>query len=681
MADLSFDDLIPAQPDYGRAISGIESGGNYRAVGPATKTGDRALGKYQVMGANIGPWSREILGREVTPQEFIANNEIQDAIFKGKFGQYAEKYGPEGAAKAWFAGEKGMNNPDARDVLGTTVAGYGAKFSKAMGKVPTDISARAKTELSFDDLIPEAQPEAPTIADRSNMAGSQPQNAPALQKGLEAAAVAKTTGQPTSAGSRIALDFMNQGSAAGQRTTPNIAAHQKNLISTDVHENDAGEVLFVNQAGELVRTDSNKHVALRDPADGKIKIYGRTANTDEGVLSSAGRLLGTGLGAGAPTARPSIPAPTAAAIRPRASEILSTAKPHYKEFDKEAAEIFVAPKQIVERVTAALEKAKQPEHLAKEVHDTVDMIVKGGTKPSALQKLEAEMNGLPAPGGASDLVPLSRLRDIKELVGKSFQSADPRVRAAAAVASKEINQIISEISPTAGASLKKADEIYSTARSVQDLQRKSDVADLRSGRAGYGGNAVNTMRQVLSPIVQKSIEGKMTGFKPDEIAAMRQIVEGTPATNTARLVGQLSPTSGFGVLKSAAAGGSAMGAGASGGLALAIPALGYASNKLATVLTGKQIDRLKELVAKRSPAYSEAVAKSVKRYEDSQMAFVTDPSAARLGTYAASARALSAGLSKDGVTVTAGDLMKALQGPAPGRADNEQPEPVGVGDQ
>lgn len=655
MAELSFDDLIPQTPDYGRAISSIESGGNYKSVGPATRTGDRALGKYQIMSANVGPWSREILGREVKPQEFIASPEIQDAIFKGKFGQYTEKYGPEGAAKAWFAGEGGMNDPNRRDVLGTTVANYGAKFNKALGQKPaTDVSARSKApaDLSFDDLIPAAEPAQPTIAERSDMTGAAPQNPAALQKGLEAAAVAKTTGEPTSAGTRIALDFMNQGSAAGQRTTPNIAAQQKNLISTKTFENDAGQLLYENQAGELVPTDSNKHVALRDPADGVIKVYARTPDTDEGVLSAAGRLMGTGLGAGAPTARPAIPAPTAAAIRPRASEIMATAKPHYRAFEAETKNIEI-PKDtaqgLADRLRTALGRVNLSDDMA------------GAPAKSALKMLES-----------GETVSIDMLQRVKRMAGRGFKSSEKDVRDGAAAISGEIGKILSEVAPEASKNLKTADAIHSTALSVQDLQRKSDVAGLRAGRAGYGGNAVNTMRQVLSPIVQKSIEGKMTGFKPDEIAAMREIVEGTTATNAARLVGQLSPTSGLGVLKSAAAGGSAVGAGVSGGVALAIPAIGYASNKLATILTGRHIERLKELVAKRSPAYSEAVAKSVKRYEDSQLALVNDPSPARLGTYVAASRALSSGLSKDGVTVTAGDLMRALQGPVAGRAEDEQ---------
>lgn len=126
------------QPTIGksnRAVAGIESqgSGDYSAVGVPASDGDRPFGKHQVMGKNIGPWTREILGRELTPQQFLTNPEAQDAVFNAKFGSYVQKYGPEGAARAWFAGEGGMNNPNARDRLGTSVAAYGDRFSAAMG--------------------------------------------------------------------------------------------------------------------------------------------------------------------------------------------------------------------------------------------------------------------------------------------------------------------------------------------------------------------------------------------------------------------------------------------------------------------------------------------------------------------------------------------------------------------
>ena len=120
---------------YRDAIASIESDGSggYTAVGRTHPTLGRALGRYQIMEANIPVWSREILGREVSPEEFMANPALQDAIFDGKFGAYVNQYGPEGAAQAWFAGPGGVGKLGRRDVLGTSVGDYTTKFSRALG--------------------------------------------------------------------------------------------------------------------------------------------------------------------------------------------------------------------------------------------------------------------------------------------------------------------------------------------------------------------------------------------------------------------------------------------------------------------------------------------------------------------------------------------------------------------
>ncbi len=123
-----------AQPNYNSAVANIESGGKYDALGPVTKTGDRAYGKYQVMGANVGPWSKRHTGTEMTAEQFLADPKAQDAVFNGQFGSYAQKYGPQGAARAWFAGEGGMNDPNRKDQLGTTVAQYEQKFNRGLGQ-------------------------------------------------------------------------------------------------------------------------------------------------------------------------------------------------------------------------------------------------------------------------------------------------------------------------------------------------------------------------------------------------------------------------------------------------------------------------------------------------------------------------------------------------------------------
>lgn len=117
----------------GPSIAGIESGGRYDAVGPRNPDGDHAFGKYQVKGSNIGPWTQEILGRAMSPQEFLQSPQAQEAVFRAKFGQYRQQYGSdEAAARAWFAGPGGMNNPNARDVNGMTVAQYSQKFQGGM---------------------------------------------------------------------------------------------------------------------------------------------------------------------------------------------------------------------------------------------------------------------------------------------------------------------------------------------------------------------------------------------------------------------------------------------------------------------------------------------------------------------------------------------------------------------
>jgi hypothetical protein len=127
----------PSGPDamgrWKQAIAGIESGGRYNALGPITKTGDRAYGKYQIMGDNIPKWSREALGQTLTPQQFLASPEAQERIFEHRFQGYVDKYGEAGASRAWFAGERGMHRPGATDQLGTSVASYQRKFEAGGG--------------------------------------------------------------------------------------------------------------------------------------------------------------------------------------------------------------------------------------------------------------------------------------------------------------------------------------------------------------------------------------------------------------------------------------------------------------------------------------------------------------------------------------------------------------------
>ena len=514
----------------------------------------------------------------------------------------------------------------------------------------TDFSASQRPQGDWWADDPVAQPQQPSQVEQRFGGMQPPQNAGPLQSGLERQAAAMTTGPEQPQVAQMATEQRNLLSGAQQGTTPHADQYKGKLVSTETFESDAGDVMYKDPAtGHVVQTDKSKQVALRDPKDGVIKVYDRSADTNEMGVTGAARVLAPGLAAGAATARPAIPVASKEVV-PKASDIFSTAKTPYRKFD-EIADKIELPRQtasgFVERIEGAMRSAKVPKHLADEVYQSVGEIANGQ--------------------GST----LAHLRDVKELIGQSFKSNDGRVKQGAAVASREINKIISEISPEAGAALKQADAIHSTAKSVQEIQNKGNIAELRAGRAGYGGNAVNSMRQVLSPIVENAIKGKTTGFKPNEIQAMRDIVEGTTATNTLRGIGQLSPSKGI-MQTGGAAGATAF----LGPAALAIPAMGAASNKLATILTGKQIDKLKEMVAKRSPAYAEAVGKATEKYERAQMELVNKPSPNKFAAYLSASRALSSGLQRDGVQISVGDLLRQIQGPMKSAAEDEQPKPA-----
>lgn len=119
----------PSQPlaasrgwDFDRlehAFHAVESGGElsasakrkspvnpWQAIGPVTRSGDRAYGRFQVMGANIPSWTQRHYGRSLTPQEFLANPEAQRAVFRGEMGRYLDQHDGSlnEAASMWFSG-------------------------------------------------------------------------------------------------------------------------------------------------------------------------------------------------------------------------------------------------------------------------------------------------------------------------------------------------------------------------------------------------------------------------------------------------------------------------------------------------------------------------------------------------------------------------------------------------
>lgn len=113
-----------------RALGTIESSNNYQAIGPQTRTGARAYGKYQVMDFNIPNWTEEVLGVRMTPAQFLASPEAQEQVAAAKMQAYFNEHGSwEDAASVWFSGRPMRQAGNASDGW-ATVPEYVEKFRR-----------------------------------------------------------------------------------------------------------------------------------------------------------------------------------------------------------------------------------------------------------------------------------------------------------------------------------------------------------------------------------------------------------------------------------------------------------------------------------------------------------------------------------------------------------------------
>lgn len=116
------------------SIAQQETQGSPRAYSIKTPTGrgDYALGKYQILASNIRPWSKEVLGKAITPQQFLASPQLQDQIATAKIDKMMQQYGDaKDVASVWFSGRplKGNNS---RDKSGLNTHDYASQVAARM---------------------------------------------------------------------------------------------------------------------------------------------------------------------------------------------------------------------------------------------------------------------------------------------------------------------------------------------------------------------------------------------------------------------------------------------------------------------------------------------------------------------------------------------------------------------
>lgn len=140
-------------------------------------------------------------------------------------------------------------------------------------------------------------------------------------------------------------------------------------------------------------------------------------------------------------------------------------------------------------------------------------------------------------------------------------------------------------------------ELLSAARLANSRYKKAELLDLAFQKAqdqtaatGSGGNILNKYRQAVTSIINNPKQAKW--FSPEEIAAMRQFVRGTPSQNTMRLIGKLAP-SGNGLMTALNLGAVAAG----GPAALAVTGVASGAKAMADSSQGRAAEGLIEMVA------------------------------------------------------------------------------------
>ena len=269
-----------------QAIAGIESGGRYGALGPVTDRGDRAFGKYQVMGANIPSWTKEALGRSMTPAEFLASPEAQERVFETQFGKSVAKYGnPADAASVWFSGRPLAKAGNASDVLGTTVPQYAQKFMAAYeGGANTPAMMRAPGFASSSGIPANVGlPVAPVL---NAFAGQQP---PQQGNALAMQPVPVTTAQPQAAPAPSTYEEAQR--AADQRKLAVKRTEESDKAAVKLESTEAERRQNAKQALSLV-ADPNIENLIKGSTAGLLQrggaaLYeGATGRSTTGAISS-----------------------------------------------------------------------------------------------------------------------------------------------------------------------------------------------------------------------------------------------------------------------------------------------------------------------------------------------------------------------------------------------------------
>lgn len=522
------------------------------------------------------------------------------------------------------------------------------KFPDAMTQARTTLAEGLKEGKRGDQDIYR------TAAFRTN------QGVPAA--GATDAAISGATGgfsDEASAAVRAPIDMAMRGEGYDEAYQHNLAAERDRL---DKYRKDSPIASTAADIAGGFAVPVSKVIGPIKQAIGTGVVYG--AGNSEGDLGQ--RVSDAAIGGAASGALGGVVSGVARAVGGRAP----AAAPSITELKDEARSLYrspairefeIAPKSVSDAAAGIRAKLDA---------EGFDEII--GTKAHAiLKRLENAPEGSTVTG--------LNLHSIQKTLGKAAGSIDPQEKAAASMALREFNDFLENV--PAGKVLKgSADDFVSTMREANgnysramqaaNIDNKIITAETRAAAANSGMNVANTIRQRMADVKLNPKQNR--GMHPDDIAAAGSISDGTRTENFVRKAGNvLGGGGGLGTLAAGAAGMGAAGAYSgdshSSFMGLALPALGFAMRGMGNRMTLARAHDLSEAIRSRAPLSS-----ATTKFEEKVAQFHENRNSKTAAAASLAARNLSTNLRSAGFSVSAGDLMRSLQGPVASRADDEQ---------
>lgn len=203
-------------------------------------------------------------------------------------------------------------------------------------------------------------------------------------------------------------------------------------------------------------------------------------------------------------------------------------------------------REAANRAYAASEQAGvvvRPDAVTRLRQNVEKSLAEFGYAPEIQPGVAGVLNGLARAEGQN--VTLKGLDTLRKTAGHLRGSSDASTRAVGNRLVNEIDDFLRNLGPadvltgnsSAGVgALQEARRLWQRSAKADTLADALGKAELRAASTGSGGNIDNATRQNVRRVLEKG-----RGWTPDEQAALREIVTGTPSQNALRQAGKLAP--------------------------------------------------------------------------------------------------------------------------------------------